>query len=214
MKSLMTGLLAAFALTTGAGAQAMGPFQVYEQALRKDPVFLGALKAREAGQENRAIGRAGLLPSLSYNYNKGRNDSKARYLGDSRREDEDRHYNSYGSTFILQQPLLDYEAYASYRKGVAQALFADEEFRGKSQELLVRVMTSYTQALFAEDQISISVASKQAINSSSSRTSNCSSRVRAPVPIFSKPRPALSWPTPRRSRHATIRMRPCASWVR
>ncbi|MCY1428645.1 Outer membrane protein TolC [compost metagenome] len=58
--------------------------------------------------------------------------------------------------------MLDYEAYASYRKGVAQALFADEEFRGKSQELLVRVMTSYTQALFAEDQISISVASKQA----------------------------------------------------
>ncbi|QBF27868.1 peptidase [Pseudomonas tructae] len=162
MKSLMTGLLAAFALTTGAHAQTMGPFQVYEQALHKDPVFLGALKAREAGQENRAIGRAGLLPNLSYNYNKGRNDSKARYLGDSRREDEDRHYNSYGSTFILQQPLFDYEAYANYRKGVAQALFADEEFRGKSQELLVRVMSSYTQALFAQDQISISVASKQA----------------------------------------------------
>ncbi|MHC2147847.1 protease secretion system outer membrane protein [Pseudomonas sp. 210_17 TE3656] len=167
MKSLMTGLMAAFALTTAGAvqataAQAIGPFQVYELALRKDPVFLGALKARDAGQEYRAIGRAGLLPNLSYNYNKGRNDSKASYLGDSRRETEDRHYDSYGSSFILQQPLLDYEAYASYRKGVAQALFADEAFRDKSQELLVRVMTSYTQALFAEDQIGISVASKQA----------------------------------------------------
>ncbi|UVL21864.1 TolC family outer membrane protein [Pseudomonas sp. B21-023] len=140
----------------------MGPFQVYEQALRRDPTYLAAFKAREAGQEYRAIGRAGLLPSLSYSYNKGRNDSEVRYLGDSRRQKEDRTYNSMGSTFILQQPLFDYEAYSSYRKGVAQALFADESFRDQSQQLLVRVMTSYTQALFAQDQIAISVASKQA----------------------------------------------------
>ncbi|RMQ88521.1 hypothetical protein ALP97_04733, partial [Pseudomonas salomonii] len=52
---------------------AMGPFDVYEQALRNDPVFLGAIKERDAGLENRIIGRAGLLPRLSYNYNKGRN---------------------------------------------------------------------------------------------------------------------------------------------
>ncbi|MCL8299170.1 TolC family outer membrane protein [Pseudomonas mosselii] len=140
----------------------MGPFQVYEQALRRDPTYLAAFKAREAGQEYRAIGRAGLLPSLSYSYNKGSNDSEVRYLGDSRRQKEDRTYNSMGSTFILQQPLFDYEAYSSYRKGVAQALFADESFRDQSQQLLVRVMTSYTQALFAQDQIAISVASKQA----------------------------------------------------
>ncbi|MDD0975388.1 TolC family outer membrane protein [Pseudomonas fontis] len=162
MKRLITGLMAAFALAMGTAAQAMGPFQVYEQALRKDPVFLGAIKAHEAGQENRAIGRAGLLPNISYNYNKGRNDSKATYLGDKGRGTENRNYDSYGSSFILQQPLFDYEAYASYRKGVAQALYADEAFRGKSQELLVRVMGSYTQALFAQDQIAISVASKQA----------------------------------------------------
>ncbi|QXH37626.1 TolC family outer membrane protein [Pseudomonas muyukensis] len=140
----------------------MGPFQVYEQALRRDPTYLAAFKAREAGQEYRAIGRAGLLPNISYNYNKGRNDSEVRYLGDSRRQKEDRNYNSMGSTFILQQPLFDYEAYSSYRKGVAQALYADESFRDQSQQLLVRVMTSYTQALFAQDQIAISVASKQA----------------------------------------------------
>lgn len=141
---------------------AMGPFQVYEQALRRDPVYLAAFEQREAGQEYRAIGRAGLLPSLSYNYNKGRNDSQVRYLGDSRRQQEDRTYSSMGSSFTLQQPLFDYQAYAAYRKGVAQALYADESFRDQSQQLLVRVMTSYTQALFAQDQIAISVASKQA----------------------------------------------------
>ncbi|MFW0754229.1 TolC family outer membrane protein [Pseudomonas sp. H11T01] len=156
-------LAAALAFLSCSSAMAMGPFQVYEQALRNDPVFLGSMKERDAGLENRAIGRAGLLPKLGYTYNKGRNNSKATYLDTQRgTQHDDRNYNSYGSTFTLQQPLIDYEAYASYRKGVAQALFADENFRSKSQELLVRVLTFYTQALFAQDQIDIAQAKKKA----------------------------------------------------
>lgn len=150
-----------FALWAG-NAQALGPFQVYEQALRNDPEFLAALQERDAGQESRTIGRAGLLPKLSYNYNKGRNNSRATYLNERGNSHEDRNYNSYGSTFTAQQPLIDYEAYANYRKGVAQALFADETFRSKSQELLVRVLTHYTQALFAQDQIDNARAKKNA----------------------------------------------------
>ncbi|WP_409497505.1 TolC family outer membrane protein [Pseudomonas fragi] len=150
-----------FALWAG-HAQALGPFQVYEQALRNDPEFLAALQERDAGQESRTIGRAGLLPKLSYNYNKGRNNSRATYLNERGNSHENRNYNSYGSTFTVQQPLIDYEAYANYRKGVAQALFADETFRSKSQELLVRVLTHYTQALFAQDQIDNARAKKNA----------------------------------------------------
>ncbi|SCZ23255.1 MULTISPECIES: TolC family outer membrane protein [unclassified Pseudomonas] len=144
-------------------AWAMGPFEFYERALRNDPVYLGAIKERDAGQENRAIGRAGLLPHLGYSYNKGHNQSKVTYLNDrGASQHDDRNYSSYGSSLTLQQPLLDYEAYAAYRKGVAQALFADESFRGKSQELLVRVLSHYTQALFAQDQIDIAQAKKKA----------------------------------------------------
>ncbi|WP_248745918.1 TolC family outer membrane protein [Pseudomonas sp. MWU12-2037] len=161
MKTLSM-IVATMSLLVSTGSQAMGPFQVYEQALRNDPVFLGALKERDAGQENRAIGRAGLLPKISYNYNQGRNDSRATYLSERGNAHEDRHYTSSGSTLMLQQPLIDYEAYANYRKGVAQALFADETFRGKSQELLVRVLTYYTKALFAQDQIEIAQARKKA----------------------------------------------------
>jgi len=156
-------LFAAVLLLVCGNARAMGPFQIYEQALRNDPVFLGAMKERDAGLENRAIGRAGLLPKLGYSYNKGRNTSKVTYLDTVRgTQHEDRNYSSYGSSFTLQQPLIDYEAYAAYRKGVAQALFADETFRGKSQELLVRVLTYYTKALFAQDQIDIAQAKKRA----------------------------------------------------
>ena len=156
-------LAATLGLLTCNSAMAMGPFDIYEQALRNDPVFLGAIKERDAGLENRAIGRAGLLPRLGYNYNKGRNSSEVKYLNDrGNRQTDDRNYSSYGSTLTLQQPLLDYEAYAAYRKGVAQSLFADENFRGKSQELLVRVLDNYTKALFAQDQIDIAQAKKKA----------------------------------------------------
>ena len=158
MKPVFISLL----LVCGSAQAAMGPFDVYEQALRNDPVFLGAIKERDAGLESRNIGRAGLLPKLSYNYNKGRNNSQATYLNERGNTHDDRNYNSYGSTLTLQQPLIDYEAYANYRKGVAQSLFADETFRSKSQELLVRVLTHYTQALFAQDQIDNARAKKKA----------------------------------------------------
>ncbi|WP_223434320.1 MULTISPECIES: TolC family outer membrane protein [Pseudomonas] len=154
---------ASLVLLTCNPSMAMGPFDLYEQALRNDPVFLGAIKERDAGLENRAIGRAGLLPKLGYNYNKGRNTSKVTYLNErGQNQSDDRNYSSYGSSLTLQQPLLDYEAYATYRKGVAQSLFADENFRGKSQQLLVRVLENYTQALFAQDQIDIAQARKKA----------------------------------------------------
>ncbi|MCF5179385.1 peptidase, partial [Pseudomonas sp. PA-6-1D] len=39
-------------LVCGVSQAAMGPFDVYEQALRNDPVFLGAIKERDAGLEN------------------------------------------------------------------------------------------------------------------------------------------------------------------
>lgn len=205
-----------FALWVGVAgsAQALGPFEVYEQALRNDPEFLGAIKERDAGLESRNIGRAGLLPKLSYNYNKGRNNSKATYMNERGNTHEDRNYNSYGSTFTLQQPLIDYEAYANYRKGVAQALFADETFRSKSQELLVRVLTHYTQALFAQDQIDNARAKKTPTSSSSTKTSICSARARARAPTSWKPSRVTSWPPPKKSRPMTSRMPPCASWVR
>ncbi len=154
--------LAAAGLGVGS-AQAMSLFQIYELSLQNDPVFLAAVKEHEAGLENRKIGLAGLLPKLSYSYNGGRNNSKVTFLGDATRSStsEKRNYDSYSSALILEQPIFDYEAYSNYRKGVSQALFAEENFRGKSQELLLRVLTSYTQALFAQDQIDIARAKKK-----------------------------------------------------
>ncbi len=154
MKALLLTLL----LSTVPTAQALGLLDAYDLALRNDPTFQAAIQEREAGEENRVIGRAALLPTLSWNYNNSRNESEVT-AGDV---STDRDYRSYASTLTLQQPLLDYEAYARFRQGTAQALMADERFRGKSQELAVRVLSAYSQALLAQERIELSRAQKRA----------------------------------------------------
>ncbi|EJF70054.1 heme acquisition outer membrane efflux protein HasF [Pseudomonas sp. Ag1] len=134
----------------------------YDLALRNDPTFQAAIQEREAGEENRIIGRAGLLPNLSWSYSNSRNESEVTQSTAVGNVTSDRDYRSYASTLTLQQPLLDYEAYARYRQGAAQALFADERFRSKSQELAVRVLSAYSQALLAQERIELSRAQKRA----------------------------------------------------
>ncbi|MGQ7861025.1 TolC family outer membrane protein [Pseudomonas sp. 32A] len=158
MKALVFSLCCA----CSGSVQALGLLDAYDLALRNDPTFQAAIQEREAGEENRIIGRAGLLPNLSWSYNNSRNESEVTQSTAVGNVTSDRDYRSYASTLTLQQPLLDYEAYARYRQGAAQALFADERFRGKSQELAVRVLSAYSQALLAQERIELSRAQKRA----------------------------------------------------
>ncbi|WP_330213757.1 TolC family outer membrane protein [Pseudomonas sp. Z18(2022)] len=158
----MKALLFSLCCACSGSVQALGLLDAYDLALRNDPTFQAAIQEREAGEENRIIGRAGLLPNLSWSYNNSRNESEVTQSTAVGNVTSDRDYRSYASTLTLQQPLLDYEAYARYRQGAAQALFADERFRGKSQELAVRVLSAYSQALLAQERIELSRAQKRA----------------------------------------------------
>ena len=158
----MKALLFTLCLSCTPAAHALGLLDVYDLALRNDPTFQAAIQEREAGEENRVIGRAALLPNLSWSYNHSRNESDVTQSTALGNVSSDRNYRSYASTLTLQQPLLDYEAYARFRQGTAQALMADERFRGKSQELAVRVLGAYSQALLAQERIELSRAQKRA----------------------------------------------------
>ena len=158
MKALLFSLCCA-----GSGSvQALGLLDAYDLALRNDPTFQSALQERDAGEENRIIGRAGLLPSLAWSYNNVRNESEVTGGTAGGNVTSDRDYRSYASTLTLQQPRIECESYARYRQGAAQALFADERFRGKSQELAVRVLSAYSQALLAPARLELSGGQKRA----------------------------------------------------
>ena len=154
VRQMLCGLL----MMCAGPVQALGLLQAYDLAIRNDPTFQAAIEERAAGEENRALGRSALLPTLSWNYNNSRNESEVTQA--STRTDRD--YRSYAATLTLQQPLLDYEAYARFRQGAAQALFSDERFRSKSQYLAVRLLSAYSQALLAQERIELSRAQKRA----------------------------------------------------
>ena len=150
------------ALLIALPAQALDLQDAYVLALRNDPTFQAALKEHEAGQEDRNIGRAALLPTLNYSYNNARNESEVTQstaVGDVRTE---RDYRSYSSNLSLQQPLFDVAAWAEYKQGVAKALLADERFRARSQELLVRLFTAYSDALLAAERRALAQAQRRA----------------------------------------------------
>ena len=111
----MKALFFTLCLSVTPAAHALGLLDAYDLALRNDPTFQAAIQEREAGEEHRVIGRAALLPNLSWSYNNSRNESQVT-AGDVT---SDRDYRSYASTLTLQQPLLDYEAYARFRQGTA-----------------------------------------------------------------------------------------------
>ncbi|MBC3435232.1 TolC family outer membrane protein [Pseudomonas sp. BW16M2] len=148
-------------LLTSLSAQALDLGDAYALALRNDPTWQGSIAEREAGLENLAIGRAGLLPRLSYRYNRARNDSEVTQRSQFGDVTTQRDYRSYSSTLTLEQPLFDYAAWSDYRRGVAQVALADERYRGRGQELMVRLFGAYSEALFANEQIALAQAQRR-----------------------------------------------------
>ncbi|MDT3251262.1 TolC family outer membrane protein [Serratia sp. root2] len=151
-----------------APVHSIGILDAYSLALEKDPTFRAAIKEKEAGDENENIGRAGLLPKISGNYqNSPRNWQTQKYpssdiFGNVSEVTQRRQYRSYSSSITLTQPLFDYEAYARYKAGVAQTLMSDERYRSKFLDLAVRVISAYVEVAYSKDQIALASAQKAA----------------------------------------------------
>ncbi|AQV96493.1 type I secretion protein TolC [Cupriavidus necator] len=141
-------------------AHALGLLEAYESALSNDSLYQAAIKEHEAGVLNRTIGRSYLLPTVSASYSDYKNwlhqtDLTRNLSGDIR-------YRSYGGQVGLRQSLFNYEAISRYRYGKALANASDATFDGKSKEVLVRVLSAYTDTLFALDQLALAMAQKRA----------------------------------------------------
>ncbi|HBW6838603.1 TPA: TolC family outer membrane protein [Klebsiella pneumoniae] len=146
----------------------LGILDAYSLALEKDHLFQAAIKEKEAGNENENIGRAGLLPKVSLNYqNAPRNWQTQKYqssdiFGNVSDVTKRQQYRSYTGSVTLTQSIFDYEAYAKYKSGVAQSLMADEKYRSKYLDLAVRVISAYVGVAYAKDQIALAQAQKDA----------------------------------------------------
>jgi outer membrane protein, protease secretion system len=133
--------------------------QAYNLALANDPAYRSAIKELEAGQANREIGRAGLLPQVSVNYYQAANSAAVSqpYTPTSTQQ-----YASTNSGIQLTQALVNFSALAAYRQGNSLADAAQAKFVHDGQELLIRTLQTYTDLLNSQEQLEFYVAQLRA----------------------------------------------------
>lgn len=151
-------MLALWLLPLGS-ANAVDLLQAYELALINDPVFRSAIHENEAGQQNEKIGLSGLLPSLTLTHAQGINRGTLSQGGIS----APLNFNNEVTTLALRQPLLNMEAVASYRQGVARANSSRSKFEGDADRLIVRLTEVYFEALLAKERLILAKAQRDAL---------------------------------------------------
>lgn len=155
------GLGVLLALYAG-GAGAMDLQQAYDAALRHDPTYRMNFYESEAGKESRIIGRAGLLPNVSGSYSEIKNRTDLTQRAGTREIVTHPNYTSRGAAVQLRQPLINLDAYARYRQGVAQANESAARFEFNKDEVALRVVGAYVEALYANDQLNLARAQRNA----------------------------------------------------
>ena len=148
------------ALLCAGSASAMTLLQAYEAAVVNDPTYQQAVQDAEAGKEYRILGRSALLPNVSANYSasKVKADQVVHTIaGDSPSSPQ---YISRSSSVSFRQTLFNLDALARYKQGNAQTAYARENFVGRTQEMVVRVISAYMDALFANEQVRIATAQR------------------------------------------------------
>jgi len=160
---LSLAVSAALLLQSGQ-ASAIGLLQAYDAALKNDPTFQAARFENEAGQQNRALGRASLLPQISASYYGAMNRSDVTYVKYYQGKDVTvpRDYNSRVASVSLKQPIISLEGIARYRQGIAQSDYSNAVFVGKREDLILRLVGAYTDAQLAQDQMLLATAQRDA----------------------------------------------------
>jgi protease secretion system outer membrane protein len=144
----------AVALMLHGSAGAMSLMQAYEAALQNDPTFRSATHEHDAGQENRILGRSNLLPSVQASYVNNRVRADVDYVTAGKTTPTNHlEYLSKVASVQLRQPVINLDGLARYRQGVAQSEFSSAQFDFRKQDLILRLASAYTDALFAATQL-------------------------------------------------------------
>lgn len=140
-----------------AQAEPVSISSAWHAAREKDPSFLAAESEREAGQAERAIGRAGLLPQINGSL------GRTRVRGDLDAPDarqnmvrEDLSYTSKVDEISLQQTVFDWDKISAYRQGHAKADQALAVFDTQANENSERLINRYFQVLLTQQNVELS----------------------------------------------------------
>lgn len=159
-KLKLTAALIAAALSLP--AHALSLMEAYQMALEKDPTFQMARHERIAASEFETIGRASLLPNIGASYSYSKNDAERTVFSNGIADKSNPQYTSKVASLQLRQALFNADAWQRYQGSKTQVNYSDAKFSGASQDLITRLTTAYLGALFAEDQMRLAIAQRDA----------------------------------------------------
>lgn len=157
LRGLAAGALLAAGFCGAGSAAAVTLEEAYQAALKNDPTFRMRYYENESGKENRILGRAQLLPQVSASYSYSQNvTDRETFQGVNRPPLIDHpKYDSRSAVVQLRQPLFNMDAIQRYRQGKVQTAQAEQAYEAGVDEVSVRVVSAYMDALFAEDQLAL-----------------------------------------------------------
>jgi protease secretion system outer membrane protein len=157
-KAGLAACAAAVLLAASGSAGAITLQAAYQAALKNDPTFRMNFFENEAAKENVVLGRSNLLPSVSAQFSTSRNIAdQEQYYGAPYNEWVPSHprYMSRSSVVQLRQPILNLDGVARYRQGKVMAKQSQTQFESNTNEVAMRVVGAYFDALYAEDQVAL-----------------------------------------------------------
>jgi outer membrane protein len=160
MKRALAAALTCLWLAAPAGAADL--LEIYRFALGSDPVYSAARAAREAAQEKRPQGLAGLLPQATFSASTQHNDRDLRFRNPTIAPSQAQ-FNSNSASVSVTQPLYRRQSLVAYEQGKTQVTLADAQFDSAGQDLILRVAQAYFDVLLAGSNLSFTEAQKAAI---------------------------------------------------
>lgn len=139
---------------------ALDVYEIYQKALNNDPEYREAVESYLSKREAKWQGISGLLPRVEFRAAIDRVSQEKKI--DSQAESSEVDYLQKDYEVRLSQPLFDAEKFALLEKGKREEVQAGLELELARQELKLRVVEAFFDALYADDVLRAYEAQKKA----------------------------------------------------
>lgn len=147
--------------TGSAPAWSLDLMQAYQAALAEDARIRAARAARDSAIESLPQARAQLMPNISVNIGRNKNDiDRTQENAQGRNVTFNDEYFSYNQTLQLRQPLFRMPLFAGLRQAGFVVEDAEATLERELQDLGARVTGAYMEALLAQDALDLVLKQK------------------------------------------------------
>ncbi|MCK7459323.1 outer membrane channel protein TolC [Idiomarina aminovorans] len=137
--------------------------QIYRLAVDNDPTLLRAEAERNAAQKGIDIAKSGFLPQVTGEAGYSESTRESPEFVNSSIQVFDRDSSGWQAGITLNQSIFDWSVWQNSDIAEKQAYQAEVAYSNAQQDLMLRVVNAYFQALQARDDLSFAEAEKKAI---------------------------------------------------